>query len=357
MTHDDTREDLDLDLPQTPPERLLAHHRRQLSAMMDGELSPDQARFMLRRLQHDGELAGCWERWQVAGDVLRGRGHALLPADFSRRVAAAIAAPAEDATPAVAEAASGTVSRPKHHGLMRWGGGALAASVALVALFMARQLPDAQAPVLVEAAAAPQPAAMLAQSEQPAESAGTTTAGAAASLPAEGHAVDPAALVVVAAPVAVAVAELPRRSTERSNRSQMQRAAARRSQAAVAAEPTRLASATPAAAEAVQGRATEASSMLAAARASGAPGEALFGAPTATVPRPWPRAVLPGLGGGQPYAAGYGLPQAEAFAPFQPRLDRTGAPRSSGPSSPGAMPGAEATTPAGPVSPDTVPAG
>src|SRR5690606_36407727 len=78
MTHDN--QDIDIEFQQAPPDRLYAHNRRQLSAMLDGELSPDQARFMLRRLQHDGELAACWERWQVCGDVLRGRGHSLLPA-------------------------------------------------------------------------------------------------------------------------------------------------------------------------------------------------------------------------------------------------------------------------------------
>ena len=65
------------------PDKLLLFHRQQLSAMLDGELSPDEAKFMLRRLQHDGELAACWERWQVCGDVLRGRHHALLPSDFA----------------------------------------------------------------------------------------------------------------------------------------------------------------------------------------------------------------------------------------------------------------------------------
>src|SRR3546814_12877083 len=74
--------------PQT--DKLDDHHRQQLSAMLDGELLPDQAKFMLRRLEHDGELAACWERWQVCGEVMRGRQGALLPADFSRRVAAAI---------------------------------------------------------------------------------------------------------------------------------------------------------------------------------------------------------------------------------------------------------------------------
>src|SRR5690606_22117948 len=145
MSHDNHRIDIDFEL--APPDRLDAYHRRQLSAMLDGELSPDQARFMLRRLQHDHELAARWERWQVCGDVLRGRGHALLPADFSSRVAAAIAAP-----PQPGATQSGFVAgRVRPHRLLRWGGGALAASVALVALLMARQIPDAQAPELVEA--------------------------------------------------------------------------------------------------------------------------------------------------------------------------------------------------------------
>ena len=53
-----------------------------------------------------------------------------------------------------------------------------------------------------------------------------------------------------------------------------------------------------------------------------AAGEALFGGPPAAATRPWPRAVLPGLSGRQsPFAAGYGLPQAESCAPFQPRLE------------------------------------
>lgn len=115
-------------------EKIEQHHRQQLSALMDGELAPDQARFLLRRLQHDDELGECWERWQVAGDVLRGQGNAMLPAGFSARVNAAIAADGAQIPVAVS-------TRPRW---VRWGGGAaLAASVAAAALFMARQMPDA----------------------------------------------------------------------------------------------------------------------------------------------------------------------------------------------------------------------
>ena len=56
------------------------HYRQQLSALVDGELPTDEARFLLRRLEHDSELSGCQERWQLLGDVLRGRACAPAPA-------------------------------------------------------------------------------------------------------------------------------------------------------------------------------------------------------------------------------------------------------------------------------------
>ena len=78
--------------PEQLGERILDHNRLQLSALMDGAVSPDEARFLLRRLQHDEELAGCWTRWQLCGDVLRGHASAIVPAGFPQRVANAIAA-------------------------------------------------------------------------------------------------------------------------------------------------------------------------------------------------------------------------------------------------------------------------
>ena len=114
-------------------------HREQLSAMMDGELSADEAKFLLRRMEHDDALADCWQRWQLVGDALRGEVDRALPADFSRRVGRAIA---DD----LAAAAVGEVHAVAAHGnargpLLRWGGGAaLAASVALAALIGTRML-------------------------------------------------------------------------------------------------------------------------------------------------------------------------------------------------------------------------
>ncbi|MGN6512904.1 MAG: sigma-E factor negative regulatory protein, partial [Lysobacteraceae bacterium] len=83
-------------------ERILDHTRLQLSALVDGELAPDEAAFLMRRLRHDDELAGCWERWQLAGELLRGRGGARLPDGFSGRVMAAVATQAPAAAPAPA---------------------------------------------------------------------------------------------------------------------------------------------------------------------------------------------------------------------------------------------------------------
>ena len=344
MTHEN--EDIDIEFQQASPERLHLHNRRQLSAMLDGELSDDQARFMLRRLQHDAELAACWERWQVCGDVLRGRGHALLPADFSRRVAAAIAAPASEAE---AEGSATPAAKPQaQHRLLRWGSGALAASVALVALFMARQLPDPNAqgpheaasvmrtaPVLVEGA----PAGVLAATAETPSAVGGDPVPAAASQ--DGGSVLPALLAMPAA--AVAVAEVPRRTSERgSTRSQAQRAALRRSQAEAGAPVQVAASAVPPLPAAAAG-------LPALAGVSAASGDdALFGALPPATTRPWPRAVLPGISRSQPFAAGYGLPQAEAFAPVQPRLDGDRfAP------APGGLPGRETVdSAAGSVAPD-----
>ncbi|HEY9254277.1 MAG TPA: RseA family anti-sigma factor, partial [Stenotrophomonas sp.] len=72
--------------PSQSSDKFEVHYRQQLSALIDGELPADEARFLLRRLQHDEELSGCHERWQLCGDVLRGMASAPAPADFAARV-------------------------------------------------------------------------------------------------------------------------------------------------------------------------------------------------------------------------------------------------------------------------------
>lgn len=199
-------EDNDDFLIQPDPDKLGLHYRRQLSAMLDGELRPDQAKFMLRRLQHDSELAGCWDRWQLAGDIMRGRHDGLLPSDFADRVSRAIAEDADAGD--VTGTAAGSTPR-----LLRWGGGAaLAASVAMAALLVVRPEPVAvTGPASVEAAAEPGIADMSA-----AMTAGTVAV--ADTVVEQGQpgeqgdigisAIDMVAAVAASAPVAVAVSAI-----------------------------------------------------------------------------------------------------------------------------------------------------
>ena len=78
-------------------------------------------------MEHDPELAGCRERWQLLGDVMRGQASALAPAGFSAAVAAAIAAePAPQVEP----------RRRTPQWLAGLGRRRPAASVAAVALFI-----------------------------------------------------------------------------------------------------------------------------------------------------------------------------------------------------------------------------
>jgi negative regulator of sigma E activity len=250
-----------------------------LAISVCGALAPDQARFLLRRLQHDEELAGCWSRWQLAGDILRGQGSAMVPAGFAQRVAAAVAA----------ESAA-TARGPSRW--TKWGSGAAlaAASVAAIALFVTRQLPDA-----VPAASAPQteiastataprpvPTQPASQQQAPAPQAPDTAAQFAA---------------------VAAVADVPRRAAARRSRAQSQRAAIRtlgrrnaEPQLAIAAAATTPVLAT----EPVNPFAPRASTITT---------------------RPWPRALLPGASAGGAFNVDYGSTQATgtAFYPFQPR--------------------------------------
>jgi negative regulator of sigma E activity len=294
------------DMTHEQTDKLYDHNRQQLSAMLDGELAPDQARFMLRRLEHDRELAACWERWQVCGDVLRGRHEALLPADFSLRVADAIAGQ-ERAAPAQAPVAA--------HGLSRWarwgGGAALAASVAMAALFVGRQAPEATGEPAV-------PATVVASTAAPGDATQPAPARPAPATPAPDRKPDVATTLATA----VAAAEVPRRAAERrASRGQQQRAASRVRREAQA--PVRVAAAgSPPPADAVSpppdaGQAQPATVLAAA--------DPFAGQPPAQA-RPWPRAILPGFPAEGALTASYGSldasasQQAHPFHPFEPRV-------------------------------------
>lgn len=264
-------------------------HREQLSAMMDGALSADEARFLLRRMEHDDELADCWERWQFAGDAMRGHAGRALPADFSRRVGRAIAtdlAAADLVVDEVVEEQTFAVAAAPgaRRSLLRWGGGAaLAASVVLAALIGSRALSSSEEVPPPAIAAAPVPIAPL-------------VVAPVGSVPAPERVVVPDGIAQAGAAAIVVAAAASKDSRTR--------------------RPHLLASA-----QAVPvGRSAAAAPRVSASSQAALVAQATHGrdlAPHADMtPKPWPRALVPGASAGGEVTAGFeGSP---AFQPFQP---------------------------------------
>ncbi|MDI9239383.1 RseA family anti-sigma factor [Lysobacter sp. LF1] len=273
--------------------------RETLCALFDDELQGDEARFALKRLGHDAQWREACGRWQLYGDVLRGQAQAVAPAGFAERVALSIAQ--EDT---LRTADTPVASRPTtlHRG---WIGGALAASVAVAALFVVRPFADSDAPTTRSAPAqvAAAPSVVTPSLPRPAIPQRMPT---------------PQAPVQTAdlAAAAVAVAEVPRRAVERrASRGQNQRAAVRASRQntlpAVAAASV--------AASAVAGvDAIRASVMPATSPAATNP---FHPGHADAVSRPWPRAVLPQYSGGNSgMTASFGTGSASpSFYPFEPQ--------------------------------------
>lgn len=250
--------------------------REQLSALMDGALPEDQTRFLLRRLQHDDELAGSWERWRIASDVMRGMAPARrLPGDFASRVSLALHGGEVAAEPAAA------TSRPAW--LRRGAGmGALAAALAVVALMGRPALEDDASPAAPAQVAATTPAAPL--HGQPAPS-------------------QPA----------------PQLPTAPAGGSDMLAAASMAAAATASVKPARRSR--PAAAVAATVTAVEASAQIAAVTPATPDVAApeFRGLPEAEiVTRPWPRSILPQYAGSGGLAVGFGDHPRRADNPFAP---------------------------------------
>jgi sigma-E factor negative regulatory protein RseA len=110
-----------------------------LSAAMDGQLSREELRFLLRRLDHDASLQQTWARYHVVGDSLRRQLPILASTGFATRVMEAIEG--EQAAKA-----------PKRDWLRLSLGGAIAASVAVGALMVSQPTaPDSERPARVAA--------------------------------------------------------------------------------------------------------------------------------------------------------------------------------------------------------------
>jgi len=238
--------------------------REQLSALMDDALPADETRFLLRRLQHDAPLADCWERWRLAGEVMRGLAPAQrLPADFAVRVGAALHGTAPQAA---------LPRRAAQPAWMRWGGGAaMAASLAVAALVLQRPAVDAAtvAPAVLATTTADGPAPMqsvLGGSAQDAQ--------------------------VLAAASAVAGAS----RASRASRPAPADASAARSRAHLA-------------------RSSQGSPATQIATAASADSLPLMQQPD-IVTRPWPRAVLPQYGS-EGLTVGFGNQAQVGYTPFQ----------------------------------------
>lgn len=98
--------------------------REHLSALVDGEISRETSRFLVRRLGVDEELRATWTRYHLVRDCLRHQDGAIAGDDLCARVSSALESETRDKPSRVAPA--------------RWlkpvAGLAIAASVALMAI-------------------------------------------------------------------------------------------------------------------------------------------------------------------------------------------------------------------------------
>ena len=104
--------------------------REIISSLMDGEVSREATRFLVRRVGSDEELHATWARYHVVRDCIRSKGSLYAQGDLCQRVRHAI----ENE-----EAPRGSIRRVPAW-LKPLGGAAIAASVALVAVMAVNPL-------------------------------------------------------------------------------------------------------------------------------------------------------------------------------------------------------------------------
>jgi negative regulator of sigma E activity len=258
--------------------------RETLSALFDGELPGDAARFALKRLDHDADWRETCGRWQMIGDALRGEATSAAPAGFASGVMRMLDAEEQAAVASVAS--SGRVASTATNLRRRWiGGAALAASVAMAAVLVVRPFSETSSPDRQVASA---PTA----TQMPAPSAVTVPAPTSANNP------SPTLIAAAEAPVATA--------SHRAARSPRTATRVVRRQAAP-----------------VRNEADEATTVV----ASATPAPVTTGRPfhppvDDIVTRPWPRSVLSGDNAGA-LTVGFGSTSStspSSLYPFEPRL-------------------------------------
>lgn len=266
--------------------------RETLSALFDGELPGDAARFALKRLDHDAEWREACGRWQMIGDALRGEATSAAPTGFASGVMRMLDAEAQAAV-ASADAERRVAASTAASSRLRWiGGAALAASVAMAAVLVVRPVSETSAPGRQVVAA---PTATPATTRVPAAS----PASAPASVPAFA-ASNPSATSTAAADVPATTSSP--RVAKRSSRAER---AARRPTAPVRNEAIETA--------------TVVARVMPAPVTTGRP----FHPPVDDiVTRPWPRSVLSGDSAGA-LTVGFGSTSStpsSSLYPFEPRL-------------------------------------
>jgi negative regulator of sigma E activity len=102
----------------------------QLSAWIDGELSPEEAKFLERRLQHDENLQAMFARMQMMSACLKGQQLRPMHASLCANVKAALA---NERIDIVMPASTAVISKQRRP-IFAW---AAAASIAAVALVLA----------------------------------------------------------------------------------------------------------------------------------------------------------------------------------------------------------------------------
>jgi negative regulator of sigma E activity len=259
--------------------------RETLSALFDGELPGDAARFALKRLDHDADWRETCGRWQMIGDALRGEATSAAPTGFASGVMKMLDAEAQAAVASVASerVMASTASNSRR----RWiGGAALAASVAMAAVLVVRPFSETSAPDRQVVSA---PTANQVPTVSPVRAAAPVPASAS----------NPSA-------TSIAAADVPAQTANHR-----------------VARPSRVARAIRSPAAPVRNEAIE----TATAVASSIPAPIATGRPfhppvDDIVTRPWPRSVLSGNNAGA-LTVGFGSTSSTSppsLYPFEPRL-------------------------------------
>lgn len=119
--------------------------KQNISFLMDDALSTAEARFLLRRMQHEPGLVNVWSRYHLVRDCMQGQPAVLTSGSVAIRVMRQL----QDSQ---LQNTSEPISARQQGGARRWlqlgAGGAIAASVATAALMLVQPITPPQNPML-----------------------------------------------------------------------------------------------------------------------------------------------------------------------------------------------------------------